>query len=699
MSMEHGTAGSERGVSAPREQEIPFPEELAFLTRLKGKLEEALNQAEARVGQIDREYLDEKRYMARYRGEIDPHEMFQNELALKQIDGSVAFAVKLRSQLARMKDSPYFARVDFREAQQRKEAAYYIGPFAFRHQGELLICDWRSPVAGLFYDSEVGPAGYDAPVGRVEGELKRKRQFKIKDGTMEYALETSSSVRDDVLQRELSHTSDEKMKSIIGTIQKEQNQIIRNEKAGTLLIQGVAGSGKTSVALHRIAYLLYRFKERLSAQRVCILSPNRVFSDYISNVLPELGEEPICEWSFEELAQAQLDGKVGFAPDAPSSDRGDEGWEMRVRFKSDLAFVRLLDRYLEQMPRVVFQPADYTYGPFTATAQQIQSRYDGYGKYPVKRRLQMMAEDLHQRFAAEPFQDEAAPAARTICRGLNGMLRVKDTLKLYRAFYQQLGASDMFVMMDKRTLAWDDVSPYLYVQAAFEGVKESRIIRHLVVDEMQDYTPIQYAVLNLLFPCQKTILGDFGQQVDPNKRHTLEDLRSLYPGAEYVELNKSYRSTYEIIQYARGIQNVTDMEPVARHGPAPCVFGCADRQEELERLDGILHAFENSGYASLGVIAKTDREARELFDALSQRHTVNLLTGGSSRFSNGVSIACVQMSKGLEFDEVVITGADWDAYRTEADRGLLYVACTRALHRLSVTYRKKPSALLPVPVS
>ena len=297
----------ERGTSA-----VPFPEEIRHLEAVAGRLDAALKATEDRVGLADEQYMETKRYMVENRGEIDPHEMFQNELALKQLDRKGAFTVGVREKLARLKASPYFARIDFQYENEEDTEKYYIGPASFNDNNELLICDWRAPVAGMFYDCEVGPAGYEAPSGKIKGHLTRKRQFKIKDGKMEYALESSVNIQDDVLQRELSHTSDEKMKSIIATIQKEQNQIIRNERARTMIIQGVAGSGKTSIALHRIAFLLYRFKDHLSASDIRILSPNRVFGDYISNVLPELGEEPIYEISFEDIAEEQLEGKFRF---------------------------------------------------------------------------------------------------------------------------------------------------------------------------------------------------------------------------------------------------------------------------------------------------------------------------------------------------------------------------------------------------
>lgn len=280
--------------------------------------------------------------------------MFRNEQELGRIDSRGAFTAQFRDKIAKLKDSPYFARIDFREEGSEEADIFYIGRFAFNHDGRLLVSDWRSPIASMFYDCEAGFATYIAPVGKIGGELLRKRQFKIKDSKMEYALESAVNIQDDVLQRELSHTSDEKMKSIIATIQKEQNQIIRNENAGTLIIQGVAGSGKTSIALHRVAFLLYRFKDRLSARNVTILSPNKVFGDYISNVLPELGEEPIYEVSFADIAQIQLEGLIGFEPDHDSLEINDLTWAERSRFKSTLDFVKLLDEFIKQIPDIVF---------------------------------------------------------------------------------------------------------------------------------------------------------------------------------------------------------------------------------------------------------------------------------------------------------------------------------------------------------
>lgn len=671
-----------------------FPDEILHLKEINETLVEAIKAANNSIEHIDEEYSDTKGYMVSNRGEIDPHEMFQNELALKQIDQRGAFAIQTLEKLIKLKDSPYFARIDFCETEEGAPCPFYIGRFAFHNENSLLISDWRSPVASMFYDCELGFASYNAPVGRIEGELTRKRQFKIKEGEMEYALESRVNIQDDVLQRELSHTSDEKMKSIIATIQKEQNRIIRNENAGTLLIQGVAGSGKTSIALHRIAYLLYRFKDRLEAKNVVIISPNKVFGDYISNVLPELGEEAIGGLSFSDIAEIQLEGVIGFEQDRDPLEDADQKWTERVRFKSTLEFVGLMDSYLSNIPENVFEASDYTFGRFLVGREWIESRFLFLCNQPVKKRLQIIAGDIHDRFDSDNFLGDTLPTTKSIFKSLNAMLKVKSTLSLYKDFYKRINMADKFVLAAKDTLEWNDVYPFLYFHSAFEGLKESRGIRHLVIDEMQDYTPIQFAVINLLFKCQKTILGDFGQFINPNHVHTLGDLQALYSGAELIELNKSYRSTYEIIEFARRIQDVSTIEAVERHGDAPKLISCEDLEDEFNQIKKKLDAFAIGSYATLGIIMKTYSAVRAIYNVLCKSYDVHLISPESTAFVNGISIASIQMSKGLEFDEVFIPSVNCETYSDEYDRSLLYIACTRAMHRLTLSYTGELTPLI-----
>ncbi|HBE8143002.1 TPA: ATP-binding domain-containing protein [Clostridioides difficile] len=671
-----------------------FPDEIAHLIDINNKLDDAFKKAENLVDKLDKDYMDTKMYMVKNRGEIDPHEMFQNEQGLKQIDNYGAFMVKVRDKIDKIKDSPYFARIDFRLKDMDDESKYYIGRFAFDYEDELIILDWRSPIASMFYDYEIGKAGYDAPIGWVDGEITRKRQFKIKNGKLEYALESSINIQDDILQKELSHTSDEKMKSIISTIQKEQNQIIRNDKAHTLIIQGVAGSGKTSIALHRIAFLLYRFKDKISANNVIILSPNKVFGDYISNVLLELGEEPLCELSFENIAEVQLDRVINFESEKDPLEINDAKWAERVRFKSTFDFVKLIDYYIKQMPNKIFIPKDYNFGSFTAKSDWIQSRFEAYNRYPVKKRLEKVAEDIHYKFESDNIMEEDLPKLKSILKSLNGMLTIKNTLTLYKDFFKQMNLSNMFVMATKKTLEWSDVYPFIYIHAAYEGIQEDKIIRHVVIDEMQDYTPIQYAVINLLFKCKKTILGGFGQLVNPNHTHTLDDMRQLYNEGELVTLNKSYRSTFEIINFAKKVQDVSSLEPIERHGEEPALVKCTNKQDEVSKIKIEIEEFKKSDNATLGIILKTDSDAEVIYNALKQEYSVNLISSESSSFTKGVSITSIKMSKGLEFDEVIIPSVNSKTYYSDYDRSLLYIACTRAMHKLKLTYTGELTQLI-----
>ena len=584
---------------------VPFPDELEHLDHTLKIIDTALKKAGEDVLRLDQAYRDAKRYMAEYRNEMDRHEILQNEWALNQTDRTGAFAVEVREKLEKLKDTPYFARIDFVPDGEEEADTYYIGRFGFTHCNEKLIFDWRAPVSGIFYDYETSRAGFEAPVGRIEGELTRKRQFKIQNGTMEYAIESSANVQDEILQKELAHTSDEKMKSMISTIQREQNVIIRNERANTLIIQGVAGSGKTSIALHRIAFLLYRFKHQITAEDVMILSPNQVFADYISGVIPELGEEPVCERSLPDIAG-----------------------------------------------------------------------------------------DVREFLCSLMGKWEEVPKANVILKSLNKRLMIRDMLALYQDFYQYTDKKDMFVLSEKNTLEWEDVFPFLYLMAAFEGIEENRSVKHLVIDEMQDYTPIQFAVLNMMYPCQKTILGDFGQILNPCHLHSLDEIRRIYKDAEFVALNKSYRSTYEIMEYAKKVCAQPSLEMVERHGDRPGSIYCENVDHEIASITARIRQFEEGENVSLGIIVKTSADAKRLYNAISGEYAVHLLSKDSTRFTNGVSIASIRMAKGLEFDEVIVPDADDRNYHSDYDRNLLYIACTRAMHKLTLFYTGRPSPFL-----
>lgn len=674
---------------------IPFPDELTHLNQTLQIIDTALIEAREDVLKLDQEYRDAKKYMADYRNEMDSHEKLQNERLLEQTDRTGVFAVEVREKMEKLMDSPYFARIDFIPDGDEEAETFYIGRFGFTHHNEKLIFDWRAPISGLFYDYDTGRAKFEAPACWIEGELTRKRQFKIKSGIMEYAIESSTNVQDEILQKELAHTSDEKMKSIISTIQREQNVIIRNESANTLIIQGVAGSGKTSIALHRIAFLLYRFKNQMKAEDVTIISPNKVFADYISNVIPELGEEPVCEMSFMDLAHNALKDIIAFESEKNALENEDEAWKKRVKFKSNMAFVELLDQYINNLPERVFLAKDYTHHDNVVQASWIRERFRAYEKIPVKQRLTFVAGDIREKLRSLMGMWGEVPKVNVILKSLNKMLNIKDALEMYKDFYQYIDKTEMLVLPEKKTLEWEDVFPFLYLMAAFEGMEVSKTVKHLVIDEMQDYTPIQFAVLNMMYPCQKTILGDFGQVLNPCHLHSLDEIRRLYKDAQFVALNKSYRSTYEIMEYAKKICNQPFLEMVERHGEKVQNIYCENVDSEIASIKKLITKFEGGKNTSLGIVVKTGAEAKKLYDLLSGEHNVHLLTQDSTTFINGVFITPIRMAKGLEFDEVIVPDADNRNYASDYDRNLLYIACTRAMHKLTLLYTGSASHFMP----
>src|SRR5690606_12452540 len=311
-----------------------------------------------------------------------------------------------RRKLVKLSQTPYFGSIDFTPQATGRRMPIYIGIHSFvaNTPGVYPIYDWRAPVSSMFYDFELGDAWYKTPGGEVKGTIQLRRQYRIRRGKMEFMIENDVNIQDDVLQLELSRSPDEKMRNIVATIQRDQNAIIRNETSTVMIIQGVAGSGKTSIAIHRIAFLLYRFRDEISSGDILIISPNRVFSDYISNVLPELGETQIPEMGMEELAHELLEHKFTFQTFlqqvfALMKDTGDLG--ERVRFKSSLEFVNQLNRYFVHLENHWLRPRDIQVGPVRVPASFIRERFDSLQRTPLLQRMPMLAEEVQAYVRAE----------------------------------------------------------------------------------------------------------------------------------------------------------------------------------------------------------------------------------------------------------------------------------------------------------
>ncbi|MEE0705876.1 MAG: hypothetical protein UCH28_05770, partial [Adlercreutzia sp.] len=394
------------GSVMPQETSSVEEEERARLAEVEAQISEAVERTRRLAARLEAGHRETGAHLAAARGELSPEEAHLSAFELNRMDAQAASAHLSRQRLEKLAASPYFARVDFADAEG--EQVTYLGRFAFSWRNQAVVSDWRSPVASLFYDFEPGPAFFEAPAGRREGVLMRKRQISIEDGQLRYAADSSSSVRDEVLVQALSRTADAKMHDIVSSIQQEQNAIIRDEAPGTLIIQGVAGSGKTSIALHRVAYLLYRQKERLSARSIAILSPNQVFSDYISGVLPELGEEPVMQWSLYGFAQRLLTGVAKVQPPRSWADETDPARMVRIRAKGTEEFADELASWLDGLmaaegAHLVFDPHDLPVGGATAEASWLAERFAAYAPVPFSERLDLVAGDARERAHGQTF--------------------------------------------------------------------------------------------------------------------------------------------------------------------------------------------------------------------------------------------------------------------------------------------------------
>ncbi|CQR54815.1 HelD family protein [Paenibacillus riograndensis] len=676
-------------------------DEKVYLQKVAARLQNALEAADRRIHSAGEEILAAKKYLWANSAQIDPAERAANKVEISlSIDHGEQAVVK-RDRLRKLLQTPYFGRVDFLEDHHPEALACYIGVHAFAEEDsqENVIYDWRSPIASMFYDFNTGKAGYSAPSGEVAGEITLKRQYSIKNSELEYMIESSMNINDDVLQKELSQTSDEKMKNIVATIQKEQNVIIRNESAHELIIQGVAGSGKTSVALHRVAYLLYRYKETLTSQNILIISPNKVFSDYISNVLPELGEEKIRELSFDELASAELAGICGFQTFsqqvAELAGSVDDSVIERIGYKADMDFVHELDDYITYISEAYFIPAGIGVAQVQIPVEEVQSAYQSARSLPVRQRLEKTASILSGRARDENGRSLPSATANTIKTAVKKMFKSLNMLTLYKDFYEHTGRPELFKPKKAKLLEFCDVFPLVYLKLRMEGTAGFDSVKHLLVDEMQDYTAIQYRVLSLLFKCKKTILGDSSQSVNPYSSSSISEIKQVFPGADTVELLKSYRSTLEIIHFAQKINHNSRIVPVERHGEPPVIIGAETPEGELSEINRLIAGFRKSGHHSLGVVCKTQEQAQSLYEVVKRVHKdIALLDFSSDRFHEGIMITSAHMAKGLEFDQVIIPFCDAVNYRTELDRNMLYIACTRAMHGLALTFCGEASGWL-----
>ncbi len=661
-------------------------------------LNDRLAQADAAILEGEKEIEDMHEYYWENYTEMDQYgyEDYDNQQALFRQMNANEEQFRLRRRFKKMQDSPFFGRVDFRYDGDEEAETFYIGIGNLSESaGSLpLVYDWRAPVSGLFYDYDKGSASYEAPSGIFEGEVTSKWQYKIRKGKMLYEFESDVKIDDEILGAELGSNGEVQLKNIVRTIQKEQNEIIRNTKDKIMVIQGAAGSGKTSVALHRIAYLLYHDRENLKSSNVLILSPNGVFADYISHILPELGEENIREMSFDLFAYRELKDIVG-----DCEDRYDQIEHTVLnpkiqdicREKQSPEFVSKLDGFVLRLEDELMNFRDVEYRGCTLSEKEIIDLF--YFKFldvPLLSRMHSVAEYFIDQVETLRDRDLSDEEREEVMECFRSMYETRDCYVLYSRFLEKEGYRPLpHCQIEKRRLRYEDVYPVLYLKYTLYQCRNHHGIKHVVVDEMQDYSWIQYLLIHKMFPCRMTILGDKAQTMEDETQDVLKFLPKIFgKDIRKIVMNRSYRNTMEVAQYANHLTGIEDMELFERHGEPVDERTFSSTEEALETvLEKWLNRREE--FETEALIFLTEREAEHAFLYIEKRlkeiapeaeNQLCYMNRDSQSFKKGLTVTTFYLAKGLEFDQV------FGIFEENRESGLQcqakYITATRALHEL-----------------
>lgn len=695
----------------------------------------------------------------------EPDDVIETQASLKQqaellsereqVHGNIDKELKT---LKRLKDSPYFGRIDFTEHPGNEKEKIYIGISSMMDQEEenFLIYDWRAPISSLYYDYPPGPAQYETIEGSITGEMTLKRQFIIRQSNIKSMFDTGLTIGDQLLQEALGDNANTSMKSIVATIQKEQNKIIRNERSNLLIVQGVAGSGKTSAVLQRIAYLMYRFRNELNAHNLLLFSPNPLFSSYITNVLPELGETNISQSTFLDFLEKRIE--KGLTIESPFeqmeytlTEMVNEDYPFRLKnmaYKSSLDFKAILDDFLSHLKYGGVHFKNITlHHQILISKEQIQEHFysiDQEIALPNKielvskwllhelRKIQKEEKDkdwvmekvelldkeeylkAHHTSQQEDEDDSALEEdflkAEVVKRAFSHIKkRVKrfefvHVLATYRNLFLEekpknapsdweeirtLTASNL----SRKFLTWEDATPYLYFKDRLLGDHSERSVRHLFIDEAQDYSAFQFAYIKHIFPYTRmTLLGDINQAIYAyaTKENPLVP-KTLERNHERITLNKSYRSTKQIVEFTTYFApGEALIEPFERDGDKPKLIKQTNKKDLAETLISTIEELRGKGYQTIAVICKTLQESNQLYQLLEDKISIKQITEETYSFKKGLLVLPVYLAKGIEFDAVIIPDASKLHYAKESDRALFYTACTRAMHGLHMITLNEP---------
>ncbi|MGW5981741.1 HelD family protein [Bacillus mycoides] len=628
---------------------------------------------------------------------------------------------------------PYFGRLDFQEDGKEDVMPIYIGKVGVSDKDTMkpIVIDWRAPVASMFYSFTGGEelAFYHSPDGLVEGDVYLKRNISIRKRELERVVDTyvkgneDFSHADDFLLYRLGENKDNKLKDIVSTIQSEQNDIIRAERNLPLLIQGVAGSGKTTIALHRLAFLIYEYREQLEAERMIVFAPNSLFLDYISSVLPELGVGNISQTTFPDWALRLLEGSVKLKQteeklkEAFSINR-DEKKVMLGKLKGTLEFKSFIEERMIQfekdlVPTKDFEAWDKAVIPVEDVKKWMQVEYK---HYPLKKRRERLVGRMKRWIEIELKKfgetNEKKLLKKEATKRLNTYMNFWPKMSPLSLYNSMIKSKEILEVLPeelvqetekncrKKEVYVEDLPALIYIQHRITGIEIGQKFHHVVIDEAQDFSPFQvYVLKEITLGNSFTILGDLSQAIYDYQG--IEDwgaFKEVFQETGYYELTRSYRSTKEIIEFANEIIKNAEIPvglatPVFRSGEDVKVIPAEDQFTEVLKT---LQHLQTEDVKTIAVIGRTDDECRDIYEKLTNAElTVNVIEADQSKYEGGISVVPVYLAKGLEFDAVLLIDVDEEHYKnTKHDAKLLYVGCTRSLHDLWIFHSGEASPLI-----
>lgn len=628
-----------------------------------------------------------KKYIWDNKASLDPKEL-KNLMSDNDLEVYLALEKgKYFQKLFKIQNSPYFGSIIFEEENELPKIIYLGITHLEDKNKNYLIYDWRAPISSLFYDYEVGECSYKAPEKVIKGNLKRKRQYKIENAKIKHIFDNNINIDDSLLQEVLSNDGSEKMKNIVNTIQQEQNKIIRNVEDKSLIVQGIAGSGKTSVALHRIAFLLYKI-ENLSSKNVLIFSPNNIFSEYISNVLPELGEDNPSETTYANFLEScikEYKTIETFTEFIARYYKYQENNYDLVKYKQSDEIIKDIEDYVLYLIKNIKFTKNIEIDIFNeVTKEQLKELFERYDRFPLFTRITEISKKLSENYARGKLT-----LARSINKKILESMNIeKNYKKIYYNFYKskfckiKLSDNEIRKFVNKNKINYEDAIIFSYIKGLLEGFNYNNMIKEIVVDEAQDYTLLQYKILSKIFKKSSfSILGDVNQTINPYyKYESLEQIKEVLDKTKYLELTKTYRSSKEIIEYTNKILNLKFVSAIRKDNNKPVLFR---KETNLKKqLLNDINYLKNE-YKSVAIITKDDEEANEIYNLLKDNINIGKITINEEIFRKDLIVVPSYMAKGLEFDSVIVYNKINNIYK-ENEKYLYYVACTRAQHELII---------------